>query len=63
MYATSTAPNTGGSRLSAMYLVQSWRPQETKANTGMLAVLDMKSSAKEVKQVFSSSGYYLMVTM
>ena len=44
-------PSTGGSRLSAMYLVQSWRPQDVKVNTGTLAVLDMKSNAKEVSGV------------
>lgn len=48
MYATSHTPGTGGSRLSAMYLVQSWRPQDVKVNSGMLAVWDMKSNAKEV---------------
>lgn len=44
-YATSSSPNVGGSRLSAM--VSSWRPQEVRMNSGTLAVLDMKSSAKE----------------
>ena len=48
VYATSSTASTGGSRLSAMYLVQSWRPQDAKVNTGTLAVLDMKSNAKEV---------------
>jgi len=48
VYATSQTPGTGGSRLSAMYLVQSWRPQDVKVNSGKLAVWDMKSNAKEV---------------
>lgn len=46
-YATSSIPPTSGSRLSAMYLVSSWRPQDVKVNSGTLAVLDMKSNAKE----------------
>ena len=48
VYATSSSQATGGSRLSAMYLVSSWRPQDVKMNSGTLAVLDMKSNAKEV---------------
>ena len=51
VYATSSTASSGGSRLSAMYLVQSWRPQDAKVNTGTLAVLDMKSNAKEVTGV------------
>ena len=51
MYATNTIATTSGSRLSAMYLVQSWRPQDVKVNTGTLAVLDMKNNAKEVARV------------
>jgi len=47
VYATSQAPS-GGSRLSAVYLVQPWRPQDVKTNSGTLAVWDMKSNAKEV---------------
>ena len=50
-YATSSSPNVGGSRLSAM--VSSWRPQEIRMSSGTLAVLDMKSSAKEV----TTQGY------
>ena len=47
VYATSQAPS-GGGRLSAIYMVQPWRPQDAKTNSGVLAVWDMKSNAKEV---------------
>ena len=58
VYATSNSPTTGGSRLSAMYLVSSWRPQDVKMNSGTLAVLDMKSNAKEV-----SEGWTILIVM
>ena len=62
VYATSCTPNTGGSRLSAMSLVPSWRPQDVKFNSGTLAVLDMKSNAKEVDEALVDK-YILMVHM
>ena len=60
VYATSQAPS-GGGRLSAIYMVQPWRPLDAKTNSGVLAVWDMKSNAKEVCITYSGSGNTLYV--